>query len=111
MGGFRGRPDCVRARDCVVLEFKPEGVSGDRQLGKYVPFLKSYYTREIRAGNALKTHQERVAYWNRIVGGYAFVAALIRERCWNSHSRNVVFHGKTVHYGRCDDRYQCTRGD
>ena len=52
--GSLKRPDCVRARDCKIIEFKPNSASGRQrglvQLQAYQSIVEAYYTRALRDG-------------------------------------------------------------
>ena len=96
--GADGRPDCVIASTCMVLEFKPNNAEakeeGEEQLDRYVPAVTKYYQSHIDNKTTPETK----------LGGSAIIDTLEAE-CMDGKS--VEFGRDLKTYDMCKLEHQC----
>jgi len=97
--GGRKRPDCVRARDCMILEFKPNDetakAAGDKQLADYLPIVKGYYERHLRDGTEPDSDH----------GGKAIMKSFGDAGCIKGKA--LILDKLVETYDMCERRYRC----
>lgn len=97
----RDRPDCVRAKGCVIFEFKPDSSAGKsagaKQLGKYKGQVEGHYNAILKAG---KENPSKF-------GGKAIMQAFEKARCINNNTLKMTT--KLATYNRCTSKYQCKK--
>jgi hypothetical protein len=106
--GFPGlgkdRPDCVVVNgkgSCWVLEFKPQGFSGNNKVEDYLNAVQRYYIDRM--------HDNADA--SSDLGGHEF-QTLVEANCREGRDPDkakdtLKFESKTVFYDRCSRRYEC----
>lgn len=99
--GGVGRPDCVKADGCIILEFKPDSPSaiakGRTQLNKYHPSVTGYYSARIYSPEKIK----------RELGGRQIMENFVKYGCVKGNK--VIFKTKVDPYDRCESRDPCVR--
>ena len=99
--GSSRRPDCVRAKGCMVFEFKPDSSGakskGAGQLRSYKGLVERYY-------NDVLSGKRRV---ESKYGGPAIMQAFEKAGCVRNGT--IKIGTKLATYNRCDVEYQCTK--
>jgi len=99
--GSSKRPDCVRAKGCMIFEFKPDSSGakskGVGQLRTYKGLVETYYNK-VLAG------KEKV---NSKYGGPAIMQAFEKAGCVKGSS--IKMGTKLATYNRCQVKYQCEK--
>jgi len=97
--GSPTRPDCVRARDCRVLEFKSDDptakADGEAKLVGYVDIVTRYYQKHIDD----KTDPDDEHGGPKIMKGFA------EHRCIKD--KRISFESDVEPYAMCERRYRC----
>jgi hypothetical protein len=97
----RDRPDCVRAKSCMIFEFKPDSKSsmnkGKKQLAKYKKQVEGYYNAKLAKGDNPGSKY----------GGEGIIQAFEKAQCISN--KKIKLGTKLVTYNRCKSRYQCVK--
>jgi hypothetical protein len=98
--GLKGRPDCIRAQKCQVIEFKPNSPNGVKvgkgQVRGYIGKVESYYADFIGSDKAPKSS----------LGGKKIMEAFAKRGCIKGD--DISLKGIVKTYDRCDQsQYQC----
>jgi hypothetical protein len=95
----RKRPDCIRARDCMIFEFKPNDdtarAAGVRQLAEYLPIVKANYERHLAQGTDPDGDH----------GGKGIMKAFADAGC--IQSKTLTLNRDVQPYDMCERRYRC----
>ncbi len=99
--GSSTRPDCIRAKGCMIFEFKPDSSGakskGANQLRGYKGLVESYYNK-VLAG------KEKVS--SRL-GGPAIMQAFDKAGCIKGGT--IKLGTKLATYNRCKMNYECAK--
>lgn len=100
----KGRPDCVRARGCIILEFKPNSdsarVRGLKQLREYKSAVDKFYNEVLK--NPVKTKSQL-----NNLGGQRIMDEFKRYGCIKSGKISLKTDIKK--YDRCKAKYRCVK--
>ena len=95
----RKRPDCVRASDCMIYEFKPDNQAakslGEDQLEEYRPKVVAYYQKRIDGGDAPDSDR----------GGKDILKAFENAGC--IRDKKLDLDTKVEPYNMCEKKYWC----
>lgn len=97
--GIDGRPDCVRASDCSIYEFKPNNSEaielGWKQLDGYEPYVTKYY----------QTHLDNRTDPDAAHGGAAIMKAFEERGC--IRDKKIELRTDVETYDMCQSTYRC----
>ena len=98
--GSAGRPDCIKANGCIIIEFKSKDDSaraeGEKKLREYyVPAVTAYYQERIDSGAEPDSDH----------GGRAIMKAFGDNGCIKD--KKIAFKWDVESYAMCDRVYSC----
>lgn len=97
--GSAGRPDCIKASGCMILEFKSkddDAISdGHKKLGEYLPQVRDYY----------QAHIDNKTTPDSARGGSSIMRAFEDNGCIKD--KRINFDRDVKPYDMCDRVYKC----
>ena len=102
--GKRGRPDCFRPSQCLIVEFKPEGnTTWVEQVKRYKKNLTQYYKKELKAW---ETQGKDYAFGGDNTFNNQAVMTAVKKQCYSNGKVRLVT--KPEFYTRCEARFTCS---
>lgn len=109
--GSDGRPDCIQAKNCMILEFKPDGNvayrRGKRQVEGYEKAVTEYYQEIVPAYNKYKNNLGGKPSVDAKKGGVAIMQAFDKAGCIKGD--DIILKSDVKPYKRCELRYACVK--